>query len=69
MTDFPPEQPKPSLAEPPILLATWFGAGLLPGMPGTWGSLAAMPFAWVIHLYWGPAALGEGGETGAGGGG
>ncbi len=58
MTDFPPEQPKPSLAEPPILLATWFGAGLLPGMPGTWGSLAAMPFAWVIHLYWGPAALG-----------
>ncbi len=29
-------------------LATWFGSGLLPKAPGTWGSLAALPFAWVI---------------------
>ena len=31
------------------LVATWFGSGLLPGAPGTWGSLAALPFAvlWV----------------------
>jgi phosphatidylglycerophosphatase A len=27
------------------LIATWFGAGDLPGAPGTWGSLAALPFA------------------------
>ncbi|MCA8929951.1 MAG: phosphatidylglycerophosphatase A [Alphaproteobacteria bacterium] len=25
------------------LLATWFGSGLLPKAPGTWGSLAALP--------------------------
>ncbi len=29
-------------------LATWFGVGLLPWAPGTWGSLAALPFAWAI---------------------
>ncbi|HIJ62166.1 MAG TPA: phosphatidylglycerophosphatase A [Rhodospirillaceae bacterium] len=33
---------------PAIWLATWFGAGLLPKAPGTWGSLAALPFAWAI---------------------
>lgn len=32
-----------------MLLATWFGAGLVPGAPGTWGSLAALPCAWVIE--------------------
>ena len=31
------------------VLATWFGAGLLPWAPGTWGSLAALPFAWAIQ--------------------
>jgi phosphatidylglycerophosphatase A len=30
------------------LVATWFGAGLLPVAPGTWGSLAAIPFAHAI---------------------
>ncbi len=30
-------------------LATWFGAGLLPKAPGTWGSLAAVPFAWGLY--------------------
>jgi phosphatidylglycerophosphatase A len=33
---------------PVSLAATWFGSGLLPWLPGTWGSLAALPFAWVI---------------------
>ena len=28
---------------PAGLLATWFGAGLIRGAPGTWGSLAALP--------------------------
>lgn len=37
-----------SFWHPAKLLATWFGAGLLPWTPGTWGSLAALPFAWVI---------------------
>jgi len=31
------------------LITTFFGVGLLPKAPGTWGSLAAIPVAWVIH--------------------
>jgi phosphatidylglycerophosphatase A len=46
----------PSL-HPASLLATWFGAGLLPRAPGTWGSLAALPFAWAIATLFGQAAL------------
>ncbi|PKU25703.1 phosphatidylglycerophosphatase A [Telmatospirillum siberiense] len=38
------------LGDPAALLSTWFGAGLLPKAPGTWGSLAALPFAWIISL-------------------
>lgn len=30
-------------------IATFFGVGLLPGAPGTWGALAAVPLAWVLH--------------------
>ena len=43
---------------PAHLLATWFGAGLLPRMPGTWGSLAALPFAYALQTWGGPSALG-----------
>lgn len=35
-------------------LATWFGSGLLPAMPGTWGALASLPFAWVLASLGGP---------------
>ncbi len=42
---------------PAFLLATWFGSGLLPKIPGTWGSAAALPFAWAIAWYGGPWAL------------
>lgn len=30
-------------------IATWFFSGLAPFAPGTWGSLAALPFAIVLH--------------------
>ncbi|MDJ0970023.1 MAG: phosphatidylglycerophosphatase A [Kiloniellales bacterium] len=33
---------------PVTLLATWFGSGLLRKAPGTFGSLAALPFAALI---------------------
>lgn len=46
-----------SLRQPPVLLATWFGSGLLPFVPGTWDSLAALPFAWVIVWYAGSYGL------------
>jgi len=39
------------------LFATWFGAGDLPGAPGTWGSLAALPFAVLIVLVGGQYLL------------
>ena len=42
---------------PAALLATWFGSGLLPWAPGSWGSLAALPFAWVIMTYTGASGL------------
>lgn len=47
-----------SFWHPASLLGTWFGAGLLPTAPGTWGSLAALPLAWVAQFYFGPAGLG-----------
>ncbi len=49
--------PAPSPWLPSSLLATWFGAGLLPWAPGTWGSLAALPFG--VALFWlsGPLGL------------
>jgi phosphatidylglycerophosphatase A len=39
------------------VLGTWFGTGLLPVMPGTWASLAALPCAWAIRSRWGAAGL------------
>jgi phosphatidylglycerophosphatase A len=34
-----------------LIIATFFGAGKLPKAPGTWGSLAALPFAFLfLHL-------------------
>ncbi|MDH5411711.1 MAG: phosphatidylglycerophosphatase A [Alphaproteobacteria bacterium] len=42
---------------PAFLIATWFGSGLLPKIPGTWGSAAALPFAWLIMWLGGPWAL------------
>ncbi len=54
--DFPSS--RPNLSNPGILLATWFGSGYLPKAPGTWGSLAALPFAWGIVQFGGYWALG-----------
>ena len=42
---------------PAALIATGFGLGLLPLMPGSWGSLAALPCAWAIRSLGGTAAL------------
>ncbi len=42
---------------PAVVLATWFGAGLLPITPGSWGALAALPVAWAIRSLWGVPGL------------
>lgn len=46
-----------NLTKPHHLLATGFGAGLLKPAPGTWGTLAAIPFIYCMHqfndiIYW-----------------
>jgi phosphatidylglycerophosphatase A len=46
-----------SFWDPAALISTWFGCGLLPKAPGTWGSLAALPLAWVISDKFGAYAL------------
>ena len=46
-----------SFWNPATLLATWFGVGLIPKAPGTWGSLTALPCAWAIHWAAGPIGL------------
>ncbi len=43
---------------PANLVATGFGLGRLPWAPGTWGSLAALPLAWVIWGRFGSAGVG-----------
>ncbi len=42
---------------PASLIATGFGVGHLPLMPGSWGSLAALPCAWAIRGVGGIAGL------------
>lgn len=48
---------KPRLRQPETLLATWFGAGLAPAAPGTFGSLAAFPLALPIAWAFGWVGL------------
>lgn len=45
------------LSHPVAFIATWFGSGLLPKAPGTWGTLAALPIAYVIAITGGVNAL------------
>lgn len=45
------------LSHPVSLIATWFGVGLMPIASGTWGSLAALPVAWLVDLYAGRTGL------------
>lgn len=48
MTRLTPLPASLRLHHPAALIATWFGAGLLRPAPGTWGTIAAIPFAIAI---------------------
>lgn len=48
---------KLSFFHPTKFIGTWFGVGLIPKAPGTFGSIAALPFAWVIESCCGHTAL------------
>ena len=39
------------------ILATWFYSGRAPFAPGTFGSLASLPFAYALQYYGGISAL------------
>tara|TARA_B100002003_G_C13900601_1_gene438768 strand:+ start:383 stop:691 length:309 start_codon:yes stop_codon:yes gene_type:complete len=39
---------KLDMKSPYIWLATWFGSGFMRPAPGTWGSLAALPFGMLL---------------------
>lgn len=62
MTDLPPLPPGRTAWQaartPRGMLASGFGIGLLPLVPGTWASLATLPLAWLIHDHFGPLGLG-----------
>ena len=46
-----------SFFDPSLMLSTWFYSGLLPFAPGTFGSIAALPFAWLIMEHAGKMGL------------
>ena len=46
-----------SFFHPSLMLSTWFYSGLLPFAPGTFGSIAALPFAWLIVEHAGKMGL------------
>ncbi|WP_169569156.1 phosphatidylglycerophosphatase A [Sneathiella limimaris] len=46
-----------SKLHPATILSTWFWSGLSPKAPGTVGSLAALPFGFVILVYGGQIHL------------
>lgn len=48
---------KLSFFHPAKFIGTWFGVGLVPKAPGTFGSIAALPFAWAIESYGSHSAL------------
>ncbi len=58
MRSFSLLRPALPLRHPATLVSTWFGTGLLPLAPGTWGSLAALPFAWAMLALGSPRLLG-----------
>lgn len=49
--------PNMRLSDPKILLATWFGSGLIRPASGTWGTLATLPLAVPLWVYTGAIGL------------
>ena len=45
------EVKRPSLKRPDVLFLTFFGVGYLPVAPGTWGTLATLPFLYTLGRF------------------
>lgn len=57
MPSFRPLPPGCTFWQPTTLLATVGGIGLIRVASGTWGSLAALPLAWLLWRLGGPLAV------------
>lgn len=62
MVKKPPLIPSPlpqglNFRSPQVLLATWFGCGLMRPAPGTWGSLGGLPFGIALLVLISPFFL------------
>ena len=51
------EANRPSLKRLDILFLSFFGVGFLPKAPGTWGTLATLPFLYVLGTFNPPYVL------------
>lgn len=57
LTKYPRQKKHIRWYHPAFLIATWFGLGKIRFMPGTMGSLGALPFAWIIQQELGSQVL------------
>ena len=51
------QQARARPTDPATLLATWFGTGFLPMVPGSCASLAALPCAALLVWFGGPVLV------------
>ncbi|MCO4793604.1 MAG: phosphatidylglycerophosphatase A [Bacteriovoracaceae bacterium] len=51
------ESKKPSLKDPEIIFLSFFGVGFVPKAPGTFGTLATLPFLYALGLVKPPIIL------------
>lgn len=51
------ESKKPSLKQPEIIFLSFFGVGFIPKAPGTFGTLATLPFLYALGLTKPPVVL------------
>lgn len=53
MNEIKPEHKPVSLKDPLILIALWFGCGLMKPGPGTWGTIGALPIGILLLVFGG----------------
>lgn len=51
------EENAPSLGNSDVLFLSFFGTGFLPKAPGTWGTLAIIPFLYLLGVFKAPFFL------------
>lgn len=57
MSRIPETKNQLRLKEPEIMFLSFFGVGFIPKAPGTWGTLCALPFLYLLGLFQAPFFL------------